>query len=175
MSDASSRTVVVWDPLVRIFHWTLVTAVLIDLVLEAGSKIHVWAGYTVAGLVAFRLVWGIIGSRHARFSDFVRSPGAVLGYLKDLRRGDARHYLGHNPAGGAMILLLLIALVVTAGTGVLMNTDRFWGNNLIEGIHETAANAFYILVPIHLAGVIISSLLHKENLVRAMVTGRKPL
>ncbi|MCF8478980.1 MAG: cytochrome b/b6 domain-containing protein [Rhodospirillum sp.] len=175
MLDAPSRTVVVWDPLVRIFHWTLVTAVLTDLVLEAGSKIHVWAGYAVAGLVSFRLVWGIMGSRHARFTDFLRSPGVVLGYLRDLRRGDARHYLGHNPAGGAMILLLLIALVLTAGTGVLMNTDRFWGNSLLEGIHETAANAFYILVPVHLAGVVISSLLHKENLVRAMVTGRKSL
>jgi cytochrome b len=175
MGDTASRTVVVWDPLVRVFHWTLVASVLTDLVLEAGTSIHRWAGYTVAGLVAFRLIWGLIGTRHARFTDFVRSPGSILGYLSDLRRGDARRYLGHNPAGGAMIVLLLAALVVTAGSGVLLNTDRFWGNDMVQGIHEVAANALFVLVPIHLAGVVISSVLHKENLVRAMVTGRKPL
>ncbi len=109
----------VWDPLVRIFHWSLVAAFTIAYLTEDDwQSLHVWAGYTVAGLVAFRLVWGFIGTEHARFSDFVFSPTTVFGYLKDMMAHRARRYLGHSPAGGVMVVALLISLAATTLTGM---------------------------------------------------------
>lgn len=115
----TSNEVRVWDPLVRIFHWTLVAAFTIAYLTEDDwQNLHVLAGYTVAGLVAFRLVWGFIGTKHARFSDFVFSPATVIGYLKDMVAMRAKRYLGHNPAGGAMIVALLISLAMTTISGM---------------------------------------------------------
>lgn len=109
----------VWDPLVRIFHWTLVIAFFTAYFTEDDlQNVHVLAGYTVAGLVAFRLVWGFIGSKHARFSDFVFSPSTVIAYLKDMIALRAKRYIGHNPAGGAMVIALLISLAGTTLTGM---------------------------------------------------------
>lgn len=109
----------VWDPLVRIFHWSLVAAFTIAYLTEdEWQDVHVLAGYTVAGLVAFRLVWGFIGSEHARFRDFVFSPATIIAYLKDMVAFRAKRYLGHNPAGGAMVIALLIALAATTLTGM---------------------------------------------------------
>ncbi len=173
--DRSSADIRVWDPLVRLFHWSLVACVFTALVFEAGTDLHEAVGYGVAGLVAFRLVWGGIGTKYARFGDFVRPPAEVRRYLGSLRSPQARRYLGHNPAGGLMIVLLLGVLAVTAGTGVLLETDAFWGNALLEETHEVVANSLFVLIPIHLAGVVVSGLMHRENLVRAMITGRKRL
>lgn len=115
----TENTIKVWDPLVRIFHWTLVAAFTIAYFSEDDFQdIHVLAGYTVAGLVAFRIVWGFVGTRHARFSDFVFSPATVIGYLKDMVALRAKRYIGHNPAGGAMVLALLISLAGTTLTGM---------------------------------------------------------
>ncbi len=109
----------VWDPLVRLFHWSLVVAFTVAYLSEDDwQNLHVWAGYTVAGLVAFRLVWGFIGTEHARFRDFVYSPSTVFGYLKDLIAHRARRYLGHSPAGGAMAVVLLISLAATTLSGM---------------------------------------------------------
>ena len=167
--------VIVWDPLVRIFHWSLVAAFFTAFVTgDEESLVHEWAGWIVLGLIAFRLVWGFAGSRHARFRDFVSSPATVAAYLRDLFRGRARRYLGHNPAGGAMILLLLATVGLAAVTGALMTTDWGWGSKALEETHEALANIAIVLVGIHIAGVLVSSLLHGENLVRAMITGRKP-
>jgi cytochrome b len=170
---SATGSVAVWDPLVRLFHWSLVIAFFTAFLVEDPAQIHETAGYVVLGLIAFRLVWGLVGPRHARFGDFIRPPGAVIAYLRQLRRGRARRHLGHNPAGGAMIVLLLFAVTVTAGSGWLSVTDRFWGVGWVEELHEVAANLTVGLIIVHLAGVLISSTLHHENLVLAMITGRK--
>lgn len=173
MAAATIPSVRVWDRFVRVFHWSLVTLIAAAWLTPEAKVIHYWIGYAVLGLVAARLVWGVIGSRHARFADFVRGPVAVLAYLRDLLRGQERRYLGHNPAGGAMIVALLAVIAVTGVSGWLMLTDRFWGSSIMEDIHEISANLVLILVGCHVAGVIWESLRHRENLVRSMITGRK--
>ncbi|KJS40041.1 MAG: cytochrome B561 [Rhodospirillaceae bacterium BRH_c57] len=167
------RDVRVWDPLVRLFHWSLVGAMATAFLAEDVANIHNTAGYIALGLVVFRLVWGVVGTRHARFTDFVTRPRTVVAYVGSLFKGHADRYMGHNPAGGLMILALLFGVAVTAGSGALMVTDRFWGVGWLEDIHEMAANVMLGLVAVHVLGVVVSSLLHRENLVRAMVTGRK--
>lgn len=175
----------VWDPFVRAFHWTLVTAFAVAFVTEDHwLDLHVLAGYTVVALVGLRLVWGLVGTRHARFGDFVHGPRVVLAYLRDVLRGRARRYLGHNPAGGAMIVALLAGLALTAATGLLVYgaseaagpfagvVGSRWAEPL-EAVHEALANLTLVLAGAHVAGVLASSLLHRENLVRAMVTGTK--
>ena len=182
----NTNTIRVWDPLVRIFHWSLVlfffTAYLSG---DDFESLHVWAGYTVAALIGFRLIWGLIGSRHARFTDFVRAPRNVLSYLKDIPAGRARRYIGHNPAGGAMVIALLLALTGTIVFGMATlaadeNTGPLAGSWLasfnghtLKEIHEFFANSTLALVFLHVAGVLFSSLHHRENLVRAMIHGRK--
>ena len=167
------RTLRIWDPAVRIFHWSLVTAVGIDMLLEAGTDLHAAAGYAVLALIAFRFIWGFIGTRHARFASFITGPGAVGRYLRSLRTSRPERHLGHNPAGALMILALLAVLALVAGSGALLNTDAFWGSEWLEETHEIAANSLFILVPLHVLGAVISSIIHRENLVLAMVTGRK--
>ncbi|RRQ22601.1 cytochrome b/b6 domain-containing protein [Thiohalobacter thiocyanaticus] len=182
-------TVRVWDPLVRVFHWTLVLAFFTAYLTEDDwLDLHTLAGYTVLGLVAFRLLWGLIGTRHARFVDFVRRPREVLVYVKEVLTLHPRRYLGHNPAGGLMIVLLLVSLLATTGfglavyaaeegagplAGMLAGVSESTGH-LFEEVHEFFANFTLFLVAVHVAGVIVESLLHGENLVRSMVTGRKP-
>jgi cytochrome b len=171
---ASGRRMLrIWDPAIRMFHWSLVTAVGIDMLLEAGTDLHAAAGYAVLGLVAFRFVWGFFGTRHARFANFVAGPGAVARYLRSLRSPHPERYLGHNPAGALMILALLAILALVAGSGALLNTDAFWGSEWLEETHEIAANSLFLLVPLHVLGAVLSSVFHRENLVLAMVTGRK--
>ena len=167
-------TVKVWDPFIRVFHWSLV--VLFSVAFLTGDEIksmHLWAGYAIAALVALRILWGFFGSRHARFSDFVKGPGTVFQYLKQSTRLEAPRYVGHNPAGGAMIVLLIIMLIGLSITGHLMTTDAFWGSKSMEEVHETFANITLGLVALHVLGVVLASLEHGENLVKAMITGRK--
>ncbi|MDT8452847.1 MAG: cytochrome b/b6 domain-containing protein [Gammaproteobacteria bacterium] len=178
----------VWDPLVRIFHWSLASAFFIAYLTEDDwMDIHVYAGYTIAGLVAFRLVWGLIGTRHARFGDFVRSPREVLAYLKDMALFHPKRYLGHNPAGGAMVVALLVSLVITVLTGmsvygteelagplagVLANAPEFVGD-VMEELHEFFANFTLFMVVLHVVGVVLAGFQHGENLVRSMINGKK--
>ena len=167
-------TAPVWDPLVRIFHWSLAIAFTVAwLSGEELRRVHLIAGYAIVGLVAFRLVWGVIGTTHARFSDFIYRPSTVIGYLIDAVRMRAKRYVGHNPAGGAMVIALLAMLSATCGTGVMMTTDAFWGVEWVEAVHEAAVNVMLILIGLHLAGVAAASVEHRENLVRAMFIGRK--
>ena len=175
MAGASSAAaaVRVWDPLVRLFHWSLVTSFAVAWLSEEGESLHDGAGYVVLALVAVRVVWGFVGSRHARFRDFVPTPAALLAYLRRMLAARAERHLGHNPAGGAMIVALLAMLVLTAGSGWLMTTDRFWGVGWVEELHEIAAWLTLVMVAAHVAGVVFSSFAHRENLVRAMITGRK--
>jgi cytochrome b len=167
-------TIVVWDRFVRFFHWALVTLfVLAYATGDEAERVHIAAGYAIAGLLALRIAWGIVGPRHARFGNFVRPPREVLAYLRDLCRFRARRYLGHNPAGAVMILALLLALSGTVATGIMMTTDAYWGAEWVEDLHEALANGTVALILVHVAGVLVASFLHRENLVRAMITGRK--
>jgi cytochrome b len=167
-------TVKVWDPFVRVFHWSLAT--LFVLAYATGDEIenvHIAAGYVIAGLVSARIVWGFVGPPHARFSRFVRPPREVLAYMRDVMLLRAPRYIGHNPAGGAMVVALLVMLAVTSATGYMMTTDAFWGSKWIEEVHEVSANLTVGLIVAHVFGVLIASFEHQENLVKAMFTGRK--
>jgi cytochrome b len=208
MDDASDTGLVrVWDPLIRIGHWVLVVAFATAYLTEGEPQwLHTFAGYAIAVTVALRILWGLVGPRRARFSDFVAGPGRVFAYLRDLLTGRAERHLGHSPAGGAMTLALLFALAVTALSGmatlaveegqgplagiVTSASLPAWaeededhddygehgeggGGEAFEEIHEFAANATLLLILLHLAGVTWASRAHGENLVRAMIDGRK--
>ena len=167
-------TVRVWDPFVRIFHWSLV--VLFAIAFLTGDEIewlHLRSGFAIAALVALRILWGFIGPRHARFANFVKSPSVIWSYLRKAVRLDAPRTLGHNPAGGAMIVALLTMITGLCVTGTLMTTDMFWGSKALEEIHEVLAYATLALVALHVIGVILASCEYGENLVKSMVTGRK--
>lgn len=168
-----SATVRVWDPFVRMFHWSLVAFYAIAwATAENFTRAHVWVGYGIAALLAFRVVWGFVGPRHARFSDFVRSPRDTFAYLRAMGVGRSPRFIGHNPAGGAMIVVMIAALAATGLTGWLM-VGPLWGREWIEEIHKLLADATLVLVGLHLTGVLVSSIAHGENLVRAMITGQK--
>ena len=186
----TGKAVTVWDRFVRLFHWLLVAAFFTAYLVEDDLLgVHVWAGYLVFSLVVLRLAWGVVGSRHARFSDFVRRPGEVLVYLKSILSGRARRYLGHNPAGGAMVIALIGSLLATTVLGMLLLGSEpgnalhgivnalglagETGEEALEETHEFFANLTLALVGLHVLGVLFSSLAHRENLVRAMITGRK--
>ncbi len=177
----------VWDPLVRYFHWALVAGFAIAyLVGDEVLGLHVWVGYLVLALIAVRLVWGVIGTRHARFTDFVRGPRQVLAYLNDVLHFRAKRYLGHNPAGGAMAIILLLAVTATGVSGVALygtqesagpwasmsGLSAFWGGALKE-VHEFFANLTLVLIVMHVAGVLFASLKHRENLIGGMISGYK--
>jgi len=169
-----SGSVRVWDPLVRIGHWSLVAAVAVAWITgDEWQSTHEVAGYVAATVVALRILWGFAGSRHARFSDFVRGPAAVLAYARGMLRGRKQRYLGHNPAGGVMILALIATVMALGLTGWLATTDRFWGSEWLEESHEALANLLLVLIALHLGGVLLGSIRDGENLVRAMITGRK--
>lgn len=205
----------VWDPLVRFGHWLLVIAFAVAYLSEGEPlPVHVWAGYAIAVYVVVRLLWGFVGSKHARFSDFLAGPAAVFSYLKALPRRMAPRYLGHSPAGGAMVIALLVMLAATTMSGMALlavkegkgplspflaratpaveaavalpgtergqndedeadeASERRKGGPLKE-VHEVLANLTLLLVILHVAGVVLASWAHRENLARSMVTGRK--
>ncbi len=167
-------TIKVWDLFVRVFHWSL--AALFITAYATGDdveRVHIVVGYAIAGLLALRIVWGFIGPGHARFANFVRSPWETMAYLRDVAVLRAPRYLGHNPAGGLMIVALIAMLGATCATGYMMTNDAFWGAKWVEEVHEGLANTTLALVILHVLGVLIASFEHRENLVAAMVTGRK--
>lgn len=170
----ASVTVRVWDPLVRIGHWLLVAGVAgAWLTRESEGDTHELLGYLVLAVIAVRLVWGFLGGEHARFSGFVHGPAATLRYAQlVLRRREPRH-LGHNPLGAWMIVALLTVAAATGVSGWLYTTDRFWGVEWVEELHETLANVLLVLVALHVAGVLLASHRHREHLIGAMVHGRK--
>ena len=183
-----SSQIKVWDPLVRFFHWALVSAFIIAYITEEDFlTIHSWAGYLILSLLCIRFVWGFIGTRYARFSDFAYKPVSIIQFLKDTLRLSAKRYLGHNPAGGAMVFLLMLSLLITTTSGVVLlgaeeqagpvahwfaQPESMWAD-VLEEVHEFFANFTLFLVFVHIAGVLVESLIHKENLVSAMITGFK--
>jgi cytochrome b len=179
----------VWDPFVRFFHWGLAGAFFMAYLSgDEWLDLHTLAGYTALGLILVRIPWGVIGTRHARFVDFVRPPRVALAYVRDLLLGRARRHLGHNPAGGLMIVALLVTIPLVALSGMallgveegagplagLMAGSPRWLEEVVEGLHEFLANLVLLLVGVHVFGVLVESLLHRENLIRAMFTGVKP-
>ncbi len=164
----------VWDRLVRIGHWTLVGAIVVAwFTRHGGGRAHEWAGYAVMAVVAARVVWGLVGTRHARFRQFLQPPAATLRYARLVAGGREPRYIGHNPLGGWMIMALLAAALAAAASGWLYTTDRFWGVAWVEELHEGLSNLLFVLAGLHLAGVVVESLRHRENLVAAMVHGNK--
>lgn len=192
----------VWDPFVRWFHWSLVAAFAVAYVTgDEESRLHVWSGYAVLALVGARIVWGFVGTRHARFRDFVFPPRAILRYALSLLIFRAPRYLGHNPLGGAMVVTLLAMLTLTGLSGYLLlpadggeraslpvgqfaqlspiapafanGKHGSRAEKWLKEIHEALAEFTLVLVALHIAGVLVSSFVHRENLVRAMITGRK--
>ena len=161
----------VWDALVRVMHWTLVACVAATWFTR--GELHEWIGYAALAVVLLRLAWGCVGSRHARFGQFVLGPARTLAYAQAVLARREPRYLGHNPLGAWMIVALLAALAAVGGTGWLAATDRYWGVEWVQELHELCADALLALVALHVAGVILTSLRHRENLVRAMVTGAK--
>lgn len=168
------QRILVWDLPTRVFHWLLALSFLgafITAESERYRDIHVALGYTLLSLLAFRLLWGFVGTRYARFRSFLFKPREVIDYAKSLLRRSPAHYLGHNPLGSVAIWLLLALGISTGATGVLLFQDI--GGDAVEELHELLANAMLAVVVIHIAGVLVSSVLHRENLVRSMITGFK--
>jgi cytochrome b len=169
-------TVPVWDRFVRLFHWCTAGLVLLAFLTTDDARwLHEFAGYAVLVLIVARGVWGIVGTRHALFISFIAGPRAVLRYLTLLRAGRAPRHLGHNPAGGAMIVALLVLLIIVSVSGGLSQTDAYFGMPWVDHLHHISAHLLLGLIGLHVAGVIISSWVHRENLVLAMITGRKPV
>ena len=164
----------VWDPLVRVFHWSLVALFAANaLFVDDDSKLHIWVGYAVAGLIAVRIVLGFVGTRYARFSSFPPSVSAAIGQLSDIATGRVRVHLGHTPLGAWMIYNLILAILVISVSGYLMTTDMFWGVEWPEELHEVAVAWAEVSVVLHIAAVLLESRRQKINLPRAMVTGYK--
>ncbi|MEI6270054.1 MAG: cytochrome b/b6 domain-containing protein [Methylococcaceae bacterium] len=180
----SQALVKVWDLPLRIFHWLLVVGFVVAYLTEDDLlTVHVWAGYLVFGLLLFRLVWGFIGNNYARFSNFLCSPVQSIAYIKDLTTFKSKRYVGHNPAGAAMIVLLLLTLLMTVITGfAVYGADKAAGplafigssnEKMWEEVHEFFANVTVILVIAHIIGVAIESFIHRENLAKSMWHGFK--
>ena len=172
-THSSAPRVTVWDLGVRLFHWSLVSMVVLTYLFDEPRKLHRGMGYVVIILIAFRLIWGFVGGKHARFADFIPSPARLFGYLRDMLRGREARYLGHNPAGAAMIVLLLCTLSAIGATGYMMGMDAYFGKDWVENTHKLLVNFLIVFVAGHVGGVIFSSWRHRENLVKAMVTGHK--
>jgi cytochrome b len=163
----------VWDLAVRLFHWSLVVSVTASYLLTDQRSLHRKLGYVVLALIAFRLIWGLIGTHHARFVNFIPGPRRLIAYLRDIAMDREARHLGHNPAGAAMIVALLMTLTSIGATGYMMGMDRYFGEVWVEDAHKLLVNGLIGLVILHVIGVAVASLRHRENLVVAMVTGLK--
>ncbi|MDR0250145.1 MAG: cytochrome b/b6 domain-containing protein [Burkholderiales bacterium] len=175
-SDGSSSetAIKVWDLFVRIFHWSLAALFLIAYVTgDELEEVHIIVGYAIASLIAARVVWGFIGSYHARFRNFVKPPRETLAYLRDEILLKAPRHIGHNPAAAAMIVTLLVMLTATCFTGYMMTTDVFGGAEWVEEVHEASANITVGLIAVHILAALMASFMHRENLILSMITGRK--
>ena len=195
LEEQENPQIKVWDIGIRIFHWSLVLFYTIAYISEDIELIHVYAGYVVLGLILFRVLWGLIGTKYARFNNFIYGKKVALAYFKSLFTKNPRHYIGHNPIAGWMILALLITIFLVCWTGLLLYADADKGplaevnvelisevyadddgeksESIWEEIHEGVANLTLLLVCIHVAGALLSSMIHGENLIRSMITGYK--
>ena len=171
---AGAASIVVWDPFVRVFHWTVVTGCVVNLfILTDGGLVHRIIGYVIAAVLTARIVWGFVGTRYARFSDFAPTPARLRAYLADLVRRQEKRHLGHNPLGAVMMLVLMALLAAVSVTGWMLGLDQFWGVGWVLSLHEGIANTILILALFHAVGALVEGWRHRENLVWSMITGRK--
>jgi cytochrome b len=174
LSGPEDVGVPVWDPFVRLFHWSLALSFVVAwFSANSFDDLHIWASYAAGAFVLARVAWGVVGTPYARFSQFVRSPRGVLAYLRTIARGEERRYVGHNPAGGAMVVALILMMLATSMSGWVLTTDAFWGVAWMQRLHNALAHGLLLLVCAHLGGVMLASFRHRENLVAAMINGRK--
>ena len=173
-NTAAVRTVRVWDRFVRLFHWCLVACVLTNFfIVDDGETLHQWLGYTASALVCARIVWGFIGSGHARFADFFPTPARIREHLRHLLSGAQDFHDGHNPVG-ALVMLAMLALVLSLGlSGFMQTTDLFWGEKWLQELHEGLASTLIAFSALHAAAAIIMSHVERTNLIGAMITGIK--
>ncbi|GLH80096.1 hypothetical protein SSBR45G_50050 [Bradyrhizobium sp. SSBR45G] len=173
-ANSRSDTVAIWDLPLRVWHWALAAFVLVACVTpNIFDALHRLAGYAVIGLLAFRLIWGVIGSRHSLFARISLKLRAAPQYIVGMLRGETGRYLGLNPAGAAMLVVMLALLIVSTISGVMQVSVRFFGVGWIEQAHSLSSNAVIALIAVHVLGTLWMSVLQRENLARAMVTGRK--
>lgn len=164
----------VWDRFVRVFHWTLVACVLLNsFVLDDGETVHQWSGYLASALVLARVVWGFVGSRHARFADFFPTPGRVTHHLRGLLTGQAEFHWGHNPLGALMMIALMGMVLALGVTGWMQGLDAYWGEEWLQDLHEVLGEALIVLVGLHAAAALIMGRMERTRLLKAMVTGTK--
>ncbi|MFM2075194.1 MAG: hypothetical protein RJB34_1499 [Pseudomonadota bacterium] len=173
-STLDTTPVKVWDPFVRLFHWSLVSTVLLNqFVLESGETAHEWVGYLASALVLSRVVWGFIGSKHARFADFFPSPSRLMRHFSAVRKGQHPQYVGHNPLGALMMLALMATVLLLGLTGWMQTTDAYFGEEWLMDLHEYLADGLLVAAGLHAAAAIVMGRLEKVGLVRAMITGIK--
>lgn len=169
-----SQRMLVWDVPTRVFHWLLVVSfagAFLTAESERYRDIHVVLGYTLLGLIAFRLMWGFVGTRYARFRSFLFKPGEIAAYASSLLKARPGHHVGHNPAGSVAVFALLALGIASGVSGVLIFQDV--GGDVLEELHELVSYGMLAVVVLHVAGVLVSSVMHGENLVRSMITGFK--
>jgi cytochrome b len=172
--ETTTTQIRVWDAPTRVFHWLLVfsfAGAYLTSESERWSLVHITLGYTLGGLIAFRLIWGFVGTRYARFTSFVKGPSEVLQYAKSMATLKPKHFVGHNPLGAVAIVLLIVSGIAIVVTGYAAFNEI--GGEWVAELHEVASHIMLILVGVHIVGVIAASWLHKENLARAMVNGFK--
>jgi len=171
-----TRRIYVWDLFVRLFHWSLVTLFVANAFFTDPEKaLHQWLGYAIAGLVALRIVWGFIGTRHARFSDFLPTPSAAFGQVRDIVHARQNAHAGHSPLGALMIYNLLLTIIGICLTGYMMTTLAYFGEEWVEEAHEILVTWAEISVLLHVAAVVIESGRLRVNLIKSMVVGYKEL
>jgi cytochrome b len=186
-SDKALQPTLIWDFPTRLFHWTLAICFAVAWLTAESDPwlaVHVFCGYLMLGLVGFRVLWGFAGSHFSRFASFGFSPKGAFAYLKEVLAGRAARFVGHNPTGSLAIYLLLTLILVIGASGILVlgaeerhglaaGWFSFAQSHLFRQVHELAANLMLLLVGVHIAGVVVESFVHKENLARAMVNGLK--
>jgi len=179
LSSASPAKVLAWDLPTRLFKWALVVCIAVawasDKLGGGNPTVHVTNGRIVLTLVVFRILWGFVGTAHARFTDFVPGPARLIAYLRAMLAGREPRHVGHNPAASVMILTLMALLAAVSLTGWMLTLDAYFGEEWLEELHELIANAILGLAVIHVLAAIYESMRHRENLILAMITGRKRL
>lgn len=171
----SPDTEKLWDPLIRLFHWSLVFIFVANyFVNEKGEDWHQWLGYTAVAWLLIRFIWGFFGSRAARWSDFFPTPARLTAHIHALIRGDVYHRSGHSPLGGLVMIVMMLSVLALGTTGYMMQEiDYFWGTEWVETLHGWIANSLLAWVVIHISATLFVSYRTKENLAWSMVTGKR--